>query len=750
MEYLPLSIFFMYSFGFGFAICKFLKESDNFLERNLTRIGAGLCIMPIVGVILSILHIPVDWKIFLPVSLIYPTYYLIKNYKNFKFNPNLKFKRSDTHIFLIIIVFILVFYMYHKGSFAYPYLEDDDSWSHSIGAEYVAVEKTFFNSAGGIHYLDPYPPAYDGIMGLLRQTSSSLLWTLKFFNALVISLSILFFYLFVREFTENSAVSLFSSIALAMIPAYMSHFIWAHALIPGFIFLSFLFLERIKYGRKWICIAAVAISAIILTSITQFPKFMFLFFIYFACKCAVNKRFVWEMPAAAALGFLISLLWWAPLAIRHGGILELFKRLGLEQDVSSLPFHYLDNAYFYLILITAILAITGIFYFLKNRLPEKQKRFIGASASVLMLASYIFAYSNVNGVGTADRIYDFNDFFIAHSQNMINNPIGLGIAVFLLFFITLILVIREQFSIIREKKDPMPKIQFYFLYYSSIINSIVLAVSSFTFFLFRLKPGALIKQWMLRFPENYNYVYSFSFKVWGVYTLIASLIFIAVIYIFLIYKEYITKQKLWVPISLLWTTYSFAGLYDIPTQFFTFRVWAMLAFALSIFLGYGFMLLLGLSGRLGIPKIIPWTALIALIFFTSGIQKYSVNTAIWPPGGFWTSNEEIQGYMWLKDNIPPQTRVFTFSNDGVIIGFDKFVCHWCGDVKEFQKKGFNGTAQDTYNWLKSRNYEYVVIDGQSARKFGVEETNNKVQNMLSFGKFSLTYQTNGFLLLRVA
>jgi hypothetical protein len=295
----------------------------------------------------------------------------------------------------------------------------------------------------------------------------------------------------------------------------------------------------------------------------------------------------------------------------------------------------------------------------------------------------------------------------------------------------------------------MSKYHFISIYYGTITTSILLAISSFSFLLFRFKPGIILKEWTLNVPENYDYLYSFSFKVWGVYLFIGSLFFISSIYTFLIYKDFIKKQKLWVSISLFWFIYAFAGLFDIPTEFFTFRIWTMFAFILSIFTAYGFLYFSDLSKKLGVPKIVVWLIFVILIFYTSGVQKYAVNTAIWPPGAFWTSNEELQGYIWFKDNIPAGTKVFTFSNNAVIIGLDKFTCHWCDDVREFQKKNFNSSSQETYNWLKTRGYEYIVIDGQTVKKFGINETNKKLQDITVFGKFLPTFQTQGFILMKI-
>ena len=752
MSLITIILFFVYAFGLGFALCRFVKESDSFLEKNLIRIGVGLSVLPIVGIIFSLLHIPVDWKIFLLLSLMVPAFYVFRNYKNFKFNLNFKFRKSDLALFLVIFVFFLSFNMYHKGAFAYPYLEDDDPWSHANGVKYVSVEKTFFNPFGGTGYLDPYPPVYDGLLGLLDQTSASVNWTLKFFNALLISLSLIFFYLFVKEFTNDLFLALFATVALSMIPAFLSHFIWAHSLIPLFIFLSFLFMERIKHDKKWMYMAPLPVVALILTTIDQSSKFMMLFLIYFAVKSIVEKRFHTEIFIAGILGFIISLIWWIPISFRFGGIFNLLNSLGLSQGLSQGRFGflygYLSSILFYVFFITAILIFLFIPYYMKKKLKSHHKSFIGILLAVIILFSYIAAYSSISEAGTADRIYDFNDFFIAKKQNMINNPIGIGAVVMSLLFITFLLILYEQFSIVKKNRSNIPKKLFYSLYALSILNSAILLISLISFFSFRFKAGTLLKTYMLENPENYNYVYSFTFKTWGIYLFIISVLIMIAIYVYLIYKGIIQKSKVWLPISLFWFLYTFAGIYDIPTQLFTFRIWMLLAFTISILAGYGFITIISIFGKSLISKSVIWLILIVLIFYTSGVQKYAVNTAIWPPGAFWTSNEEIQGYMWFKGSIPSGARVFTFSSNALVISLDKFICSWCKEVIDYQRLGFNETSQQNYNWLKKEQYKYLIIDGQAARKFGANETNGKLNELLNSGLFRPVHNTGGFILLQ--
>ena len=77
------------------------------------------------------------------------------------------------------------------------------------------------------------------------------MWTLKFFNALIISLGILFFFFAAKRFTNNKRVALISTAVLAFIPSFLSHFIWAHALIPILAIVALYCFERIRKDWKW-------------------------------------------------------------------------------------------------------------------------------------------------------------------------------------------------------------------------------------------------------------------------------------------------------------------------------------------------------------------------------------------------------------------------------------------------------------------------------------------------------------------
>ena len=288
MEFFSIAFFLIVLYGFGSSISFIAKESEDFLERHLMRFGIGLGIMPAFGFLLNLLGIPLDWRIFLIASLLVLA---VKYYFDYRKNEifNIKFNLNLYSIFMIVL-FAITLYMYTAGAFAYPYLEDDDSWSHALSIKYVSIEKTVFAVQPIFHYIDPYPPAYDMLMGVVHQTNDSVYWTLKFFNALIISLSIIFFYFFAREFTNSSKKALFSTFALFAIPAFLSHFIWALALTVPLYFVSFYCIERIKHDKKWWIIGCAAIMTTLTSSPTHSTYFGLFFALYLIGRVIAERR----------------------------------------------------------------------------------------------------------------------------------------------------------------------------------------------------------------------------------------------------------------------------------------------------------------------------------------------------------------------------------------------------------------------------------------------------------------------------
>ncbi len=458
MSFITILLFFVYTWGLGFAITSFVKNSENFFERNLMRMGIGLGVIPILGVFLNFLHIPLHWIVFLLLSIAIPIHSLLKKKDKLTkitfSKPNLlQIKKSNLYITIVFILFFILLYVMVKGAFAYPWLEDGDSWSHAVSAKYIAIKHTAYGQTKDFyisHYLAPYPPGYPIVMGLLHQTSASIYWTLKFFNALIISLGIIFFYFFVKEFTQNKSKALFSAFALTCIPCFLSHFIWSHSLIVILFFPAFYCLEMIKHDKKWAYAAAVVMGSIFVTQPTQSIKFVIILGLYFIIKSLLEKRFQKHVFFAGLGALLLSFMWWYNnLRLLGSGVSKAVVR-------------------------GDVVAESGFFH------------------KIIWIIQKTFKSSG----GTATRAYSFNDFFVSKPQNMINNPVGVGVVLCLLLFIALIYVIIRYKSLIKKENHwiiiTLAWLVFTFLGINSMTFNLPVGLFAFRFWMLFAIPVAIL------------------------------------------------------------------------------------------------------------------------------------------------------------------------------------------------------------------------------------------------------------------
>ncbi len=313
MGFISVALFFVYAYGLGFSISRFVRNSGSFFERCIMRLGFGLSAFVVLGVLLNAVHVPLDWRIFLAVSLLPLLFFAVKEFVIGKKRAvfGLRLRKSDISVAVALAVFLFALFMYAGGSFRYPYLEDEDPWGHAVGAKYVALEKKAFDTSEyNFAYIDPYPPGYDIVMGVLHQTEPSLQFTLKFFNGLIIALGILWFFFMAKLFVGSGKAAL-AAFILAMIPSYFTHFIWAHTLVIALFFPAMYAFWMIKEDKKWLIPASVAVAAILLSQPDQPIKLAAMIFIFLAVRAWHDKKLPVYEAAAGVLGVLLSLSWWA-------------------------------------------------------------------------------------------------------------------------------------------------------------------------------------------------------------------------------------------------------------------------------------------------------------------------------------------------------------------------------------------------------------------------------------------------------
>ncbi len=503
MSIITIILFFVYTYGFGFSVTSFFKNSDNFFERNLMRVGIGLGVLPFLFVLFDILHIPIDWRIILLISLAMPVIILIKNLKvGFKL-PDINLNRSNLIISIVCLLFFLTLFMYLKGAFVYPYYEDDDPWVHATSIKFIAVEKNLDDPNDVLKYVKPYPPGYDSLIAILHQTSPSLMWTMKFFNALIAALGILFFYFFTKNFMMNKEKALFATIILAMIPSYLSHFIWAHSLAMTLLIVALYCLTMINLDKKWIYPTILVITGICLTQPTKMIKFFFIFMIYFIVKSIYVKKISFSVLCPILFGYALSLLWWG-------------NKLGEMYSKQSKK-------------VTSIATInSGVL----ERLWDAIRRGFPLNS------------------GSASRPYTFSDFFIAKSQNMINNPVGIGVVLSLLVLFSLFVIFITYKSMKKEKKIWIATALFWLLFTFLGVNSMTfkfpIGFFAFRFWMLLAIPISIIA------AEGFWFLVQF-FKQFKIPKLVTIFLLIVLIFLTSGYQKFQVNTAIWPP-GQMWTS----------------------------------------------------------------------------------------------------------------------------------------------------------------------------------------------------
>ncbi|MEK6809605.1 MAG: hypothetical protein AABY40_02950 [Nanoarchaeota archaeon] len=472
---ITILLFFIYLWGLGFSLTYFIHlksaAKPDFAEQQVMNVGIGLGAFAILAIIINFFRIPLDWKLFLLLSLIVPIYagFKILQQNQFKFPTKLpKLALTKSHLFALAVLFICAvsFYVYASGAFAYPYLEDEDPWGHSQGVKYVALDKDAYDpikddspQRGGnsvISFMDPYPPAYDILLGVLHQTSPDLPWTMKFFNALLISLGFFFFYFFASSFMQNKTKALLATFFLAVIPSYLSHFIWAHGMAITLIFPALYVFNKILDDngkddrKKWAIILAVMVAGIWVTqNLSQPIKITSLLLIYAIVASVVHGKFLKYHFAGIFGGMLLSQFWWTAMVYRYGlkGFIGAWDPVlaGTNADGNAVG--------------TATEAVSSI-------------------GPVVLDKALTLLRSLTNPGGSDSRAYTFSDFFFAKSGNLINAPVGIGIVLSILALFGLAyLIFRYRSSLVAKENCWRIVTLFYLVYTFWVVNGMTFPIS---------------------------------------------------------------------------------------------------------------------------------------------------------------------------------------------------------------------------------------------------------------------------------
>lgn len=246
----------------------------------------------------------------------------------------------------------------------------------------------------------------------------------------------------------------------------------------------------------------------------------------------------------------------------------------------------------------------------------------------------------------------------------------------------------------------------------------------------------------------------------GLGAVVTILGLLSVIILLLQFKKLFKKENEWKMIALLWLAFTFLLLnsltFNLPVGFFGFRVWMLMAVPLSLLCVEGMWFLMNLGKQFSVNKSIILGVVVLGIMITSWYPKYEINTSLWMTDPF-ASLQELEHNSNFFLRLPPHTKVFTFY-DGFksrLIGLNMASCEWCPEIWNYRKDLYYKTPQEINQWLKSKEYEYAVVDfmyvkdGEENRNISRNITLKQMNDLVASQLFVPVHQTEGRIVLKV-
>ncbi len=465
---ISLAVFLVIIIGLG-SIARIAGWSkEDALEKFFITSGIGLLAIPVVGVIFNLLGIPIDFKNFIYLALTILIFSviieLIRKSSRSSIKNLIKELISLPNIALLVI-FGIALYMYLKGSFSYEWFEDYDPWLYAASTKFIALEKTF-NSSFWSRVSQPYPQGFQIILAILHQTNSSLSWTMKFFNAIIVSLSYPMFYYLSKKLVPGKWPSIIGTAALLSMPAWLTHFIFPFSLSMTSIPIFFYALIKSEENNKWFTIALISFISIWFIHFYSSFVITIMLFLYWLnksfCENKFNKSIIWLTIS----GMVVSLsIFWLPSLYKFKDEILIDQKVpaGLHVFInpikSLIETGYWINVLSFILFFIIIISTQKFWRRALSRITSKfnfkyTKATIFTIAISLTMVVLLWPKKFMRVLGSGSMPYTLEHFLSLNTErNLIQNPFGIGavsMALAAVGFIYCIVIIAKLFS--KEKQ----------------------------------------------------------------------------------------------------------------------------------------------------------------------------------------------------------------------------------------------------------------------------------------------------------
>ncbi len=481
---LTLILFFAISLGIGHFVDLLVPEwKGGLFEKMIIRFGAGILGVSVLGVIFNHLMIPLYWPFFLVVAMIISYLAIKKDPKIYSSDlkgfiaplKDMKIKKDHIYSFLAIILFIVSMNMYMEGTFNTEWLEDGDPYGYATQSKYIAEEMTYEADEYYLQYSSPYTQGYQIYMGVLHQTNDSIYMTLKLLMAVIVSFSILFLYYAIKRFSGDASMAFWGTFAAAMVPAWVSHFIFSlsynMALIPVLLYSVF----AIENDKRWRFVSGILLGALWINHFyTAVIMTLMLVIAWFLKLILADKGAKYHFESLA-LGMIVWLFFHVPALIKHSEPFLEGSQLGGLYIISDFVPKIAGN-YLMIFGLLGILALILFAYIKSDSLRKIQKQALSSEytrysvyAVVLLISAAVLLIPDeiISAEGTATRSYDASDFFFTTQENLINNPIGIGLVIMTVFTLGMIFM-AYKLPLYIKKKEFKPFLVFNWVLFSFI------------------------------------------------------------------------------------------------------------------------------------------------------------------------------------------------------------------------------------------------------------------------------------------
>ena len=129
--------------------------------------------------------------------------------------------------------------------------------------------------------------------------------------------------------------------------------------------------------------------------------------------------------------------------------------------------------------------------------------------------------------------------------------------------------------------------------------------------------------------------------------------------------------------------------------------------------------------------------------------KWYFNTNEWSYGVHWASDEDINGYVWMRETLPPNTKVFAFTDNVLVLGHDMRADFWTDNYKQRFANIFEKNLDTLYQNLSDTHYDCLVISPRDIWKYGRKEVNAKLKSLHHDNRFHLIFNNEAVKVFQI-